>query len=128
MNILKQNDFLIKFVQQNIFHTSETLKTKFLFDELNFYNICRKFTSSENIDKLKETLLEKSIFLHTKNKNTENNLLSFELKYEPFSEQFVFTLLPTESEIENFNEREILRQKFFEEELIERILGLNSYQ
>jgi len=127
---LQLNDFLLKYVDKYLVPQFATLKKEFFVEETDFYKKGKKIDSlaSEIIDKIKEELRRNSIFLLTNQKNLDNELISFVVRYEQIFERFTFTLLPTKFEIEDLNNREKIRQQLFEKELSERILELNDKQ
>ena len=102
---------------------------EFTFYEKKFYVIAEKLgLKIEEIDKFKTDLLNESILFTTPQTNRANQPITFEIKFDQFREEFVFTILSTKLEVVEFNERLKLKEQYFAEEIKQRILDLNSYQ
>ena len=123
---MKQNELLLKIIEKKIGRLAETNNLKIAIEELDFYKIGKKIKSASTnmLDEIKNELINKEVILVTGQKNHSKEILSLKAEFDQFKEQFIFTLLPTNSEITELNERETLRQQLFEKELTYRILNL----
>ncbi len=127
---MKLNDLLLKIIEKKFKENLEFSETEFFIEENDFYNIAKKIdkTSITLIDNLKNELKKENKLIRTNKKNKFNERILLRVKFDYVKEQFKFTLLPTNSEIIDLNEREVLRQSLFESELSTRILDLTDKQ
>lgn len=124
--MLKQSELLLKIIETKFGKLSQISDSEFFLEESDFYELRTKIkTSFSLLDELKNNLKQNDFLLITDQKNYAKELLSLKVFFDQFKEQFIFTLLPTPSEITNLNNREILRQNLFEKELTSRILNLS---
>lgn len=127
---LQSQSFLIKIIEKHFKENLEIGGTEFYIEENDFYNIGKKIDASSTIiiDKIKDELKIDDMLIRTNKRNDSNEVMLLRAKFDYVKEKFIFTLLPTKSEIINLNERETLRQKLFERELSARILSLSDKQ
>ena len=122
--------FLLDFIEK--FHKNylSLRKHDFVISAGELYKDGKKIKKNHTaiIDKLKDELSNKYILLFTDKKDPDKNPITLAVKYSMWHQNFQFMLLPTKSEAEHYAEREALRRKLFEKELIERILRLTPYQ
>ena len=124
--ILKQNELLLKIIEKRFRMLLETHNSEFFIEESDFYKIGKKIkaSSTDMLDEIKNELKKKDFIVVTEQKNHAKEILSLKAEFNQFKEQFIFTLLPTNSEICYLNDRETLRQQLFKKELTFRILNL----
>lgn len=127
---MQSQSFLIKIIEKHFKENLEIGGTEFYIEENDFYNIGKKIDASSTIiiDKIKDELKIDDMLIRTNKRNDSNEVILLRAKFDYVKEKFIFTLLPTKSEIINLNERETLRQKLFEREVSARILSLSDKQ
>jgi len=127
---LEKNKFLLKYLNKEVFPKNDFIQGQYIIGEDIFYTKGIKIDPAgyRIIDSLKEDLKKEHMLLVTEKKNEYNEFIRIDIEYHKIKLNFIFSILPTRSEIQNINSREKLRQKNLQKEVSEIVLKLTPRQ